>query len=163
MQDNTVKRDKNSIGLWKKTARSGKAYLSGSTDHYWVSYFKNERKELQSEPDGVLKFYPKDKEDRNYQEYGVGLFKQTSKGGVDYASGKRGTISYAIFANTKKTQENQPDYRCLVDEYTTADVKVGAEDPEQINLAPDDSDVVASEDPGPGDADIPFDEDDIPF
>lgn len=178
MTEATIKRDKQSIGLWKKISKKGKPYLSGSSDRYWISVFKNTLKENEVEPDNSVLFTPKNPEDTDITKYSVGLFKRVSKRGTEYAAGRRGAIAYALFPNTRKTPgSNQPDYNLSIEVAITGSQPIAYNrQHEGVNHLPEEEEkpepappleqegLFDPEDPGVDDTHIPYDdEDDIPF
>lgn len=103
-----------STGLWKRTSKAGNVYLGGSLHQYWVNYFKvNKPDKTDSDPDGMLKLHPKDKEGTDLS-ISVSMWRRESKAGNIYITGKRDNKRFNIFANAKKTHPKAPDYHLVI-------------------------------------------------
>lgn len=146
-------------GLWPKVAKkSGKEYLSGSIDGYWISYFKNRKPDATIEdPAGYLVMRPKDLEDYNDKtgEIFVPLYVKISKKGTKYISGNKEGRFFTMFANTMKKNPKAPDYNLLIAEKSGARQTRGHE----MSAAPHE-DPQGLEEPTQQDD---FDDSDIPF
>ena len=109
--------------LWKKE-KDGKEYYSGVLNDLRgrinIAVFKNTKKAVDTQPDMNITISwtnPGEKEKRQFYNI-IGVLWKKEKAGMEYYSGVlsdfRGNINIAVFPNTRKEADNQPDMNIVI-------------------------------------------------
>lgn len=108
------KDDKERVGLWmKQSKKTGKPYLGGKLEPYWVSIYKTDDGTIrETANDAFIVFYPM--EGSGASKYTVSVYNKVNDKGFRYTTGTYNDKRYTIFANTKRQNPNAPDYNLVI-------------------------------------------------